>query len=186
MAGVPGTIERLENAMQSMQSLDAALDEVLVDFLSEQYSEQKTNKLYLLIGLPGSGKTSLAKEMQAQDPNLRRVNKDGLRSLIDNGIYSKEKERLIRSLHLQIAIESLKDGYSVVCDDAGLIESRHRDVLIDVADRLGVEVVWELRLLDVSVEECVDRDSKREKPVGQAVIRSFAEKLDLLKKELFD
>lgn len=185
MVGVPETIDRLELATQSLQAASGALANA-APLLSSSEQVPKQNKLYLVFGIPASGKTTIAQKMQPANPNLRRLNKDDLRSAIDCGIYSPAKEALIRSIHSQIAIESLKAGFDLVCDDAGLVEARHRDVLIDIADRLGVEVVWDLQLIDVPVQECIDRDSKREKPVGEAVIRSFAEKMEAFKAELFD
>ena len=46
-------------------------------------------------GLPGSGKSTYCKELQAKNPGkYKRVNRDLLREMLDCGVWSKENEKL--------------------------------------------------------------------------------------------
>ena len=51
-------------------------------------------KVYMMKGLPGSGKTTRAMEMLAENPNgIKRVSKDDLRAMLDNGRWSGDAEK---------------------------------------------------------------------------------------------
>jgi predicted ABC-type ATPase len=52
--------------------------------------------LYMTKGLPGSGKTTWAKEMVSKSKgSVKRVNKDDLRAMLDAGEWSKENEKFV-------------------------------------------------------------------------------------------
>ena len=125
--------------------------------------------LYMLKGLPASGKTTRAKRMVAL--GAKRISKDDLRTMVDSGVYSTENERLIRYFCDAIIVKSLMHGYDVVDDNTNLKpkdESGLRVLaIICEADFVIVE-------MDTSLEECIRRDVKREKPVGEEAIRSMA------------
>ena len=75
-------------------------------------------KLVMLRGLPGSGKSTIAKNEYCNDKNFKRVNKDDLRKVLGN--YTIKDEKVVKSTETYLAEELLKRGKSVVVDDTNL------------------------------------------------------------------
>lgn len=122
-------------------------------------------KLLMLKGLPASGKSTYAKELVAQ--GWKRVNKDDLRSMIDDNKWSRENEKDIISSEMALCILALKQGYNVVVDDTNF---GHEDRWREVATKNNAE--FQIKFFDVPISECIERDSKRgSRAVGGKVIQ---------------
>lgn len=134
-------------------------------------------QLILCRGLPGCGKTTLAREWVAEDPATRaRVNKDDLRRLLHNGVYlGRDTENTVNMIRDNTIRSLLRKGISVVSDDTNLPQGVARD-LARIGREFGAEIVVE-DMTDVSVEVCIERDRDREHSVGEEVIRGMAAKL---------
>ena len=122
-------------------------------------------KLLMLKGLPGSGKSTHARELAKN--GYVRVNKDDLRAMLNDGKWSKANEKFVLKVRDFIVREALTDGKSVVVDDTNLAP-KHREVLADIAKEFGA--TFETKFFDVEPEECIKRDLKRANSVGQKVI----------------
>lgn len=121
----------------------------------------------MTLGLPGCGKTTLAKQMQEKDSSLVRVNKDDLRAMMHNSKHSGKREKQILVIRDAIIRDSLSRGHSVIVDDTGF--GRHEKDLRVLAGVHGAE--FELvDLTDVPLETCIERDLKRPNSVGSKVI----------------
>lgn len=59
-------------------------------------NNERTPTLYMMHGRPASGKTIMAKKIVAEDPNIKRVNRDGVRLMIQDGIYHPQLEVFVR------------------------------------------------------------------------------------------
>lgn len=125
--------------------------------------------LCMLRGLPASGKTTLALQM-VREEGYRRVNRDDLRVMIDDGFYTHENEKLIKAARDCIIAAGLQAGYDVVVDDTNLKVSDESDLrYIALIERAEFRLIF----MDTPLEECVLRDSVREHPIGEQVIRSM-------------
>lgn len=125
-------------------------------------------KVLFLKGLPASGKSTFAKELVAKEPDTWvRVNKDSLRTMLHDGKWSRGREKIVQSMQRAMAEQALQNGLSVVVDDTNLA-LKHEDTYRQLADRYGAD--FEIRVFDTSVEECLERDSKRTDSVGKDVI----------------
>ena len=81
-------------------------------------------KVYLTKGLPGSGKSTWAKEMVSKNPNsYKRVNKDDLRAMLDNGKHSEDAEKFILNVRDSIILLALENGKHVIVDDTNLAKN---------------------------------------------------------------
>lgn len=128
------------------------------------------SKLLILKGLPASGKSTYALELVAK--GWKRVNKDNLRSMIDNGKWSKKNESDIVIVEKQIVIKFLSENENVVIDDTNF---GWEQVWKEIANAYGAD--FEIKFFDVPLMECIERDSKRgEKSVGEKVIFRMYEK----------
>lgn len=128
-------------------------------------------KLLMLRGLPGSGKSTFAKDLVDKEQYVR-VNKDDLRAMLDNGKHSKFKEEFVLEIRDNIIREALEQGRNIVVDDTN-IHPKHEQQLKKLAhDSLEIaNVTFEIKeFFDVPVETCIERDLKRTNSVGSKVI----------------
>lgn len=135
-------------------------------------------KLIILKGLPGSGKTTYAKEqVDKSDGRLKRVSKDDLRAMLDNGKWTRENEKHVLESRDVLILTHLKHGHDVIVDDTNFAP-HHEARMKELANEAGIRtpITIEVKLFDVPLDECILRDSKREKPVGERVIREMHEK----------
>jgi predicted kinase len=128
--------------------------------------------LTMFKGLPGSGKDTIAKGMMKVNPGMyKRVNKDDLRNLLDNGHWTGHNEKFTLKIRDLIIVEALKDGKHVLCTDTNF-DPKHETRLKQLAKENDAQFVIK-DLTDVSIEECIERDLKRFNSVGEKVIRSM-------------
>lgn len=124
--------------------------------------------LYMTKGLPASGKTTAAKALVATQPGTKRVNKDDLRAMLDNGKWSEANERFILGVRDRLISDILDTGCHVICDDTNLAP-KHETQLRQIAKahKAAFEI---LDHTHVQPEECITRDLVRPNSVGQKVI----------------
>lgn len=125
--------------------------------------------LYLTCGLPGSGKTTLAKRLEREAPALRLTGDEWMHDLYP-GISTTEAETgpgrsRVERLQWRIALRVLELGSDVVVD-WGVWAREERDLCRTGARALGARVV--LCLLDPPVDELWSRLSRRnaDRPAG--------------------
>lgn len=125
-------------------------------------------KVYMMKGLPSSGKTKRAMEMLAENPNgIKRVSKDDLRSMLDNGKWSGDAEKFILQCRDVLIWYALDAHKHVIVDDTNLKPS-HEIRIRQLAEKIAeVEII---DFTDVPIEECIERDLKRPNSVGSKVI----------------
>jgi len=105
--------------------------------------------LVLICGLPGAGKTTLAKKIEHELPALRLTPDDWMDALSIN-LWDEEKRARIEALQWQTAQRALSFGANVVMD-FGFWSRAERDHFRRGAAAVGAG--FELRFLDVPLEE---------------------------------
>lgn len=131
-------------------------------------------KVIICKGLPASGKSTWAKAYVAKNAHdWKRVNKDDLRSMIQADKWSGKLERQVVKTRDAMIRAWLGEGLSVIVDDTNL-NPIHEDRIKDIAKSFGADV--ETKWFHVDVDEAIKRDLKREKSVGERVIRDMYNK----------
>lgn len=130
-------------------------------------------ELIMLRGLPGSGKSTWAKEYIESKPpgSVVRVNKDDLRAMMSNGKYVKSLERLVISVRDALVVAALQNKVDVVVDDTNF-NTFHAERLRHLAEWAGAG--FRIKDFHTPITECIARDALRPKPVGEGVIRNMA------------
>jgi predicted kinase len=126
----------------------------------------------MTLGLPGSGKSTWAnKEVLGSGGNIKRVNKDDMRAMIDASKWSGNNEKHILAIRDLIIKYYLSKGMTVIVDDTNL-DPKHVTTLKQIAKDLSVNFETK-SFLDVPLETCIERDLNRDNSVGEAVIRTM-------------
>ncbi len=131
----------------------------------------------ILKGLPASGKSTWAKEqVQKSQGHTKRVNKDDLRAMLDDGKYSKNNEKFVLLVRDMLILEALRQGHSVIVDDTNLNPKHEEDIRQIVKDYISTPIQFVVKEFDTPIDECIARDLKRPNSVGADVIRQMAKR----------
>ena len=112
--------------------------------------------LYLLVGLPGSGKTTRAKEIEAT--GAVRLSPDEWMARIVGDGYDAERREAVHAVQWALAQRLLTLGLDVVLE-FGFFRRRERDAFKAGAQVLGADV--QIEFLDAPRDELLRRLSAR-------------------------
>lgn len=126
-------------------------------------------KILVYRGLPGSGKSTAARKLLDENPGkYKRINKDDLRAMLDNGHFSRGNEKFVVKMRDMLILTALEEGKHVIIDDTN-IHPKHAQRIAELVKGLAeVEVI---DFMHVDVETCIARDLTRANSVGERVIR---------------
>jgi predicted kinase len=134
-------------------------------------------KVIMMRGLPGSGKSTYAKQLVAETPNMyKRINRDDLRAMFDNSHWSKGNEKFVKKIRDILIIKALEEGKHVIVDDTNLSsnnENRIRELVHQFNKEHSDTVQVEIKEIDTPLEACIARDALRPNPVGSKRIREM-------------
>lgn len=141
--------------------------------------KMRVPKLLVLVGLSASGKSTFANKYISEHDMAVIVERDRIRKhYFENYEYSKANERTVKAFRDKLIRLNLRNGYDVVCSDTNLHRTV-REELKKIAEQEKAEFEINDSFLKVSIEECIRRDARREKPVGEAVIRRQASEYEV-------
>lgn len=132
---------------------------------------QSGKRFYVLVGIPGSGKSTYAKLFL---PKALRISLDDLRLMLTGQTFVAKLEPLVAELGRAsaeaVAGYAAAQGYDVVFDATNVTPQR-RKPLIDLARRFGLSPVG--IYVPVPLEIAQQRNRDRPEPVPPAIVASF-------------
>jgi predicted kinase len=129
--------------------------------------------LHLTCGLPGAGKTTLARHLAA-DRDAERFTKDEWVLALGGDLYDEHLRVCVEARLIELAFELLTAGRSCILD-FGLWSRAERDALRLRARSQRVRV--ELHVLDVHLDELVRRSATRYADAPHTTAEICAEQL---------
>lgn len=122
--------------------------------------------LILLVGIPGSGKTTYAENYIQKHANTVHLSSDKIRAELWGNESIQGDNNQVFSLMQSRAIEALNNGQSVVYD-ATNITRKDRSYIIALCPKFAkieCHIIW------APIEICIERDAVRKRTVGKMVI----------------
>lgn len=118
-------------------------------------------RLILICGLPGSGKTTLAKQMEAETNAIRLCPDEWIEQILADPLDKVERDRLrdpVENLQWDLAQTYLRKGLTVILEN-GFWAEEERSAYALIALELGATI--ELHYLDASFEQLWSRVQNR-------------------------
>lgn len=139
---------------------------------------QAMSKIILCRGIQGSDKTTWAKQWVLEDPEHRvRFNNDDIRNMLGK-YWVPSREHLVSDIKKDFIVSAMEFGYDIVVDNMNFNpkEIEYYENLVD--STLGYMNCYSIEYKDffIPLEVCIERDSKRENPIGEEVIRKTYER----------
>ena len=116
-------------------------------------------EILLLKGLPACGKSTYAKKLVEQGSHVR-VNKDDLRSMLHNSIYSESNEKFVLSVRDFAVEECLKKNLSVVVDDTNF-DGQHFKRMCLIAEKFDKDIVVREKYFPIDLTVTHERNDQR-------------------------
>ena len=141
-------------------------------------------KLLILQGLPASGKSTYAVKWVNEDPEHRlRINQDSIRMMfgkywLEDEIQLKKRESITSNITMELLKQSMLKQFDIVLDNMNLntkvlssIEDYVNYFNMKFSDLQAYKI--EYKLFKEPLNVLIDRDSKRDRPIGAAVITNL-------------
>ena len=140
-------------------------------------------RIILTRGIPASGKSTWAKQEVLKDPEHSvRISRDDLRNM-SGQYWVPARENYITSCRNQLLNIAVYMGFNTIILDAMNLNPKDIDYIIMVVDNFNKALEgdnqYKIEFKDftnVPLNICIERDSKRENPLGEKVIRGIFNK----------
>ena len=120
--------------------------------------------IILLIGYPGCGKSTVAKEMVGKFENTIIISRDDIRTMLCGGYaeykHSEIKEGLVRSMAVSMMECAFDRGYNVIIDEVNMTKKRRTywmNMATCIAERKNISInhmgIW----VDTPIDVCKER-----------------------------
>lgn len=122
--------------------------------------------LILLVGIPGSGKTTYAEKYIKENPNTVHLSSDKIREELWGNEATQGDNNEVFSLMQSRAIDALNNGQGVVYD-ATNVTRKDRSYIIALCPKFAkieCHIIW------APIETCIERDAARKRTAGKAVL----------------
>jgi predicted kinase len=123
-------------------------------------------KLTVLVGLPGAGKSTFAKQVVEDNPHAVWLSSDQIREKLYGDANCQNDPAKVFSIMQEEAISMLDQGFNVIYDATSINRKSRAAILAKVPKFVQKEcvIVW------APVDICIERDKARNRTVGPAVI----------------
>ena len=141
-------------------------------------------KIILTIGIPASGKSTWAKQEVLKDPEHSvRINRDDLRNM-SGQYWVPAREDYIIACRNQLLNLAICIGFDTIILDGMNLNPKEFEYVSIVVNKVNEIIKDTKKQYKIEIKECtngalsicIERDSKRENPLGEKVIRDIFNK----------
>lgn len=120
--------------------------------------------LYIMVGVPGAGKTHWAKKFIKDNPNIQYVSRDKIRmSLLEENDDYFAKERKVFNIFSQQITSFLREGQSVIADATHISVASRAKLVSSLMNRglkwkdFSIEVIF----INTTLDQCTRNNALR-------------------------
>lgn len=132
---------------------------------------------YMLVGLPGSGKSTYAQKLLDENYNIVSVSSDQIREQMFGDESIQGDPKLVFKEVKNRVIDNLKLGYSVILDATNVTIKNRRDFLNDIKSQFNI--TCECHVILAPIFECIYNQLLRSRIVTKDVIIKFAKRFQV-------
>ena len=126
----------------------------------------------ILVGISSSGKSTFAKNYVKTNLNTKRINRDDIRNMMDDGRYSNSNEKFTKKVRNELIYLCILNDKNIIIDDTNCAFLRLKG-LIDFIRITGKTLKKELEIeildFDTDIAICKERNKTREAPIDNKV-----------------
>ncbi len=128
------------------------------------------NKLILMVGVSGSGKTTYSKDFVSLFPHFVRLSTDECRAIVGVGEHDQTvSHKVFASIYLMTE-HLLRQGKSVIIDATNYCK-KHRKPFLEMADEIGAETEAIIIGSDLTFNQIQERNlGRKERQVPKEII----------------
>lgn len=134
-------------------------------------ANKQSKKLHIVIGIPGSGKSTYALKLIKQNNNWVRVNRDDIRINNFGTEHNPHIENQVTKIEHFIIHSSLESGYNVVVDNCN-IKLSYRNEYKKIAESVG-NVLYDEHFVNTSFNQCIEWNKSRARQVPEDILVKF-------------
>ena len=138
-------------------------------------------KLIVLVGIPGSGKSSYAKKYCKDNPNVVHLSSDAIREELYGSAENNEHNDQVFQVMEERTIKALKEGKDVIYDATNL-KKRYRKIILDATKTIkgrNAKAVF----FKVPLQICLIRNAARKRQVPDYAIKRMRKMMEAPSKE---
>ena len=124
-------------------------------------------RLWMMVGIPGSGKSAMAERIKLEHPHTAIVSSDEIRQRLYGDVNDQDHNAEVFAEMHKTVTESLKVGLNVIYDATNINSKRRTSFLNSISD---ISCYKEAIIMAIPFEICLRRNWSRERKIPDKVI----------------